>query len=575
MTPDELETVETNVFALFAQGRLDEALALGVQALERAGERPRLLLAMGLVAIQRNDPANARTLLEAARALAPRDADIAYNLGVALQQSGALEAAGACWEDAVRLHPGHLAALKNLAALRTDQGRFEDVPALCRAVLAQTPDDYDALNWMGFAHGQRSRFADAEAAYRALAERHPQNPDAHYRHGIIARDMGDDALAVESLRRAVALDPGHVPAHFALAQALLAEGRYAEGFAEYEWRKKRDAWPTDTADAPEWRGETDPAVSLLVTSEQGHGDTLQFLRFLPQAAARVGRLTVSTHPSLRTLVERLECVRGVEEIHRETATYDRKIPIMSLPHVLGITDRNAVPSPLFPDVPRDQRLFSLGPADPLLRVGVVWSGNAQYLNNARRSCAFTDMARLFDAVPDAAFYSFHRGEPAGDFRAHANAVDMSPHLGNFEDTARFVKGLDLVVSVDTAFLHLAGSMGMETWALLHHARDWRWKNGGRPDLWYPGMRIYLQPAPDDWTDVFDRVIADLRTKAAQRNGADPARAPKATRGRARPGGIARGSDPKTPGRDCGGSDARLRARPRNPSRSPGPTPAAS
>ena len=510
MTETDVQAVVNELFQLYANKRYDEAIALGVDALERIGEQPDVLLVLGLISVERQDLPNAQVLLEAAHGLAPKNPDISYNLGVVYQQTGDLKRANRLWEDVVKSHPHHVAALKNLAVSRLGEERYAKVRGLCDAILKHAPNDRDALNWKAFSYFSEDAFDQADALYRKIIELYPNHAEAHYRHGLLARDMVEVDEAVESLRTAVALNPDHANAHFELAHALLMRGDYREGFEQYEWRRKRDAWPADTVDAPYWSGETAKDKSVLVKAEQGHGDAIQFLRYLPHVAERVGRVCVSVHPALMSLVDRLDCVDGVEPVHREQHAYDFQVPIMSLAHIFATTVET-VPPPIFPEIAATPALESLGPSHPKARIGVVWAGSDAHDNDKRRSCPPGAMARLFQALPDVAFYSFQLGR-AGELPRLDNVVDLSAHIDSYEDTAALVKGMDLIVSVDTSLLHLAGSMNVPAWGLLAFGPDWRWMLDRADTPWYPSVRLYRQERPGAWDALIESVAGDLKAR---------------------------------------------------------------
>ncbi|MEG3618311.1 tetratricopeptide repeat protein [Magnetovibrio sp. PR-2] len=501
------------IYQRFEQSRFDEAIALGVAFLEHHGEHPDVLLVMGLISIQRGDAANSIVLLEAAYALAPDNPNIVYNLGVAFQKSDQMDRAKTFWEEALTLYPEHVAALKNLTVSSLENGDFPSVREFATRILKLSANDREALNWLAYAYYQEDNFELAEALYRKIMKLYPDEPEAHYRHGLVARDLALVDASLKSFERAVQLCPDDANAHMGLAHALLMKGQYRDGFAQYEWRRKREAWPEDTVDAPYWAGEEILGKSVLVKAEQGHGDVIQFLRYLPKVAKRVGRLSVSVHPALMSLVEKIDGVDGVETIHLETGQYDAQVPMMSLAHIFE-TSLDTIPDAVFPDIDVNPELSKIIPSNSEMNVGVVWAGNPERNNDHFRSCPFASFKHLFAAVPQATFFSLQVGDVADDLRASQpeNVIDLSPQLKSYEDTAGFIKGMDLVISVDTSTLHLAASMGVETWNMLGYAADWRWFEARDDNPWYPTMRLFRQEKLGDWDGLVQRLSKALSAR---------------------------------------------------------------
>jgi hypothetical protein len=254
--------------------------------------------------------------------------------------------------------------------------------------------------------------------------------------------------------------------------------------------------------------------TLLVHSEQGAGDAIQFVRYLPIAAERCDRLMffcpVNLFPLFRSLPGVAE-LRGPGTI--QVSEFQTYLPLMSLPHVLGTT-LETIPSrvPYLRPVPRS---VDLGPSpipNPRLKVGLSWSGSPTHQNDRHRSCHLRDLTPLLD-VPDVAFYSLQLGPRAGEVydlgERTGRVADLSDRQADFADTAAIMEQLDLTISVDTAVLHLAGALGHPAWGLLTARHDWRWLIDREDSPWYPTIRLFRQSRLDDWAEVFTRAAAEL------------------------------------------------------------------
>ncbi len=359
---------------------------------------------------------------------------------------------------------------------------------------------------------QGGAFGQAETRYRRALAAMPATPELHNNLGATLCALGRSGEAVASFRRAVSLQPGYAEAHVNLGMALLTQGASAEGWREYEWRWRMPAYARarSTLSAPRWHGEAPPKAGvgrLLLHAEQGAGDTLQFCRFAPLAAARGWRVTLSVPAPL---VRLLRGVAGVAEVVEQDDTpppHDRHCPLPSLPSALGL----GVVPPQAAYVRADPALTAhwrgrLATATGGLRVGVAWAGSPLLPADSRRSLAPSLLAPLA-GLGRVHLVSLQKG---GAPAAGLGLIDHTVDLRDFADTAALVANLDLVVSVDSAVAHLAAAMGKPVWLLDRFDHCWRWVAGRLDSPWYPTLRIYRQARPGDWDGVIAAVARDLR-----------------------------------------------------------------
>jgi glycosyl transferase family 9 (putative heptosyltransferase) len=331
------------------------------------------------------------------------------------------------------------------------------------------------------------------------------------------------AEAKACCRRALTLDPAHADAHYTLGTVHLLGGRMPEGFAglEWRWRRRGFASPRDFT-MPRWDGTPLAGRSLLLHAEQGFGDTIQMLRFIP-ALADEGKLVVEVPATLRGLAERFDprvCVLAAGETLPAT---ELQCPLPSLPHALALTLARIpeqVPY-LHPDPAAvaawSARLATL----PGVRVGLAWAGNSAYAADARRSIP-PDLLAPLGKMPGIAFVSLQPGAPPPPGLV---LTDWTDELPTFSETAALVAGLDLVIAVDTAVAHLAGALGRPVWLLNRFDCDWRWLREGEGCPWYPTLRQIRQPVPSDWRTVIAEAAARLvrDARGALRDEGRPAR----------------------------------------------------
>jgi tetratricopeptide (TPR) repeat protein len=480
---------------------------------------------LGIARLAAGDPAGAEAALRRADRLAPHDADTLHNLGLALLRLGrpaeAADMLGAC----LALDPTAVDARINLGAALHACGRAAEAAAMLRAALAARPCSIPALASLAEALGPT---AEAEDCLRLAYRLAPSRPDLAARLGNLLRERGrlaesatllapltagdePDALhnlaltvaaqgapdAAEALLdRALAADPAHADAAYARGTTRLLAGRLRAGWDGFERRWSRSGFtePWRYA-APRWRGE--PGGTLLLHAEQGLGDTLQMLRFVPSLAAR--RRVVLAVPA--TLLRLCRGLAPVVTTPDALPAFDRHCPLMSLPHVLDVGPED-LPGPMpylrGDPAPWRARLAAL----PGRRIGICWSGNPAYPADHRRSLPAASLAGL--ARPGLHLVSLQKDAPAPP-----GVTDWTAELADMADTAGLIAALDLVISVDTAVAHLAGALGRPVWLLNRHAPCWRWQLGREDSPWYPTLRQFRQPAPGDWGTVMAEVARAL------------------------------------------------------------------
>jgi hypothetical protein len=287
---------------------------------------------------------------------------------------------------------------------------------------------------------------------------------------------------------------------------LLLKGDYTQGWAEYEWRKVQDQATPRNFSQPAWDGQPLGGKTLLVYAEQGLGDFIQFSRYLPYLKALGGPVLIEMPTPLSRLFAPLAswCTRIPTD--QPLPAFDCHIALMSLPYVLGL---NHIPPPLpdfaIPDL--DLSKVSKGVTeDGYLRVGLVWLSSAQSPTAAKRSCPLELLLPLTH-IPGIQWFSLQKEISPGQAQALKNAgiFDCSPDLEDFAATGAWMKHLDLVVTVDTAVAHLAGSLGIPTLILLPFIPDWRWQLQRSDSPWYASVQLLRQTQPQAWASVISQI----------------------------------------------------------------------
>lgn len=343
---------------------------------------------------------------------------------------------------------------------------------------------------------------------------------------------------------AIRFTPDHAAAHLGLAEALLMAEDWMPGWREYAWRTRL---PTVAKDQPKlpmplWNGMRLPQQRLILIADQGYGDCIQFSRFIPRAAARVGEIVLAVSHRLSPLLGRFEGVAACVERWQDLPAAQAHARLSDLPLLLGGEEADfAVGTrylPLQRERVRHWRARLRSDAEDRLAVGLSWAGRNGQMHNRLRSLPLESLAPLA-SLGGACFFSLQFDENKRQLAdwpaAGTSLVDLSGELEGFDETAHAIAALDLVVTVDTATAHLAGAAGVPTWTLLRRTPDWRWLAGRQDSPWYPTMRLFRQDESESWAPVVARVASEL---AAVLSGETGRLRPAAARGHAAPQGGA-------------------------------------
>ncbi len=456
------------------------------------------------------DPDGAVRVYRALLVRCPDLAEAHNNLGLALLDQGMDTEAEASFRRALELNPGLADACNNLGTLLVSRGAHEAAVPLFRRALALNPGYLPAYANLGSCLQVLEEPAQAVALYREAIARDPRFFEARVNLGTAYQDLMQPHDAIATYEELLALAPERPDAHWNLALSLLSIGEYRRGWQEYEWRL---AVAKAELPLPFWRGEDLCGRTILLQCEQGLGDTLQFVRYAPLVAERGGKVVVRCQlPTLKPLIARVPGVCAVCAPGDAIPPCELQVRLASLPHLFATTLERMPPwRPYLIPHPRRAALWDLALEEGgRLRVGLVWRGGPLPRN---RACPFKEFALLAD-MEGVAFFSLQLGE-APDPEV-LTAADLGPRIGDFDDTAAIVAGLDLLVTVDTAAAHLAGGMGAPVWLMLPYSCDWRWFADRDDSPWYPTMRIFRQERPGDWQGVLCRVRAGIEEKLKRR-----------------------------------------------------------
>jgi Flp pilus assembly protein TadD len=451
--------------------------------------------------------------------VAPNHFDTLHLLSHVCHRAGRLAEAIAFGRKALNQRPHSVDAMLTLGNALAAQGRIAEAIARYEKALSLDPRHPGALNNLGAVLQADYRYEEAASRYEQAIGGNPKDGKLENNLGSCLLAMQRPAAAIEHYRRAQALAPDYAMAHYNEGTALLLAGDYLAGWQKYEWR-----WSVpELGPSPHertrslWLGDGDVSgKTILLWSEQGQGDTIQFGRYAPLLVERGARVILLVKPSLLSLMKTLAGPVEVLAAGEELPAYDLQCPLMSLPHAFRTTldtIPNRVPY-LAPDAAKAARWMQRLLALPGRRVGLVWFGGSPLgmsaINNGdpQRSIPFSLMAPLA-GVAGVSFVSLQLGTPALGTAPTPTGLklhDWTAEIQDFSDTAALVDGLDLVISVDTSTAHLAGALGKPIWLMNRFDTCWRWMLDRDDSPWYPTLRQFRQPRPGDW----GAVIAAIR-----------------------------------------------------------------
>ena len=467
-------------------GRLVDARQAYQEALAQDPEAPDTLFNLALLCHEMGDLEESLTLGQRVAELDTSNAAAFNNLGTTHQDLGQFEEAAIAYRAAIALNPGHIGAYGNLAAVLAESDQIDGALAVCEEALEKWPGHPEILNVQSNAH-------------------------------VKAQNWHAALLASEE---SISNDPEFAQAHYGKSLILLTQAKLEQGWPEFEWRVRRpNFWPQRHYAPPLWDGGSLVGKTLLVHWEQGFGDILQFSRYLPlirNLDAPPAKLVFDCPAKLISLFADWTCLDAIGDFGDAPPGVDYFIPLMSLPNRLGTTlETIPAATPYLANPLADY--FKVPPlAQTGLKVGIVWASD-HGTSYRRKVCPIVEIASLFD-MEDIAFYGLQFGDDAQELDAYIareNVHNLANDLGGFDHTAAIIEQMDVILSIDTYIVHLAGAMNIPAWIMLAFAPDWRWFLDRSDTPWYPGSRLFRQQGPGDWASVIDAIRPALEVLIAR------------------------------------------------------------
>lgn len=506
---------------LMGSQRLAEAEAAYRRALKLKPDFAEVLNKLSLLLQDGKRLAEAEVVYRRLLKLKPNFAAGHNNLGLCLQDCKRLAEAEVAYRCALQLKPDFAEAHYNLGNLLQGSKRLAEAEAAYMRALEFNPNYAKAQLNLGVLLKDSNRLAEAEVAYRCALELKPDFTEVHNNLGILLQDSNRLAEAEASYQRALALEPDFAKARTNLSLLFLSLQKYHEAWLLHESRYAPFGIVVPDLSWPQWKGESLVGKSLVIWPEQGFGDYIQFVRYVPLLKERgVSRLTLVCSPPLSVLLATVEGVDAVVTDLAQLPAHDYWSFLMSLPlHCATTADTiPVVPMPYVHALPSRvaqwcERLPATG-----LKVGLVWKGSSGHKNDSNRSLPGLASLLPLWSVPGVTFISLQKGqgeEEASQPPVGQPLVALGTKMKDFADTAAIVSLVDLVICVDTAIAHVAGALGKPCWVLLPAlGTDWRWLLDRADSPWYPSVRLFRQTDLENWSETVREVADELKTWAS-------------------------------------------------------------
>ena len=449
----------------------------------------------------------------------PNHVDANHLIGLLAGQAGHYDFAIQQIRRAIALNPNVVEFQTNLSEMYRLTRKLDEAIAHARRAIELKPDFAGAYASLGLALGDKGLVDEAMAALNKAVHLQPNDPMVWINFGNLhwENDRFEEALAL--FRRAATVQPDCVEAHWSIARVLLQLGRFSQGWEEFEWRFKYTRMRLDRGfPQPQWDGSDLTGKTILVYTEGGLGDAVNFIRLLPFVAQHNGKIILECQPTVQPLFELLPNIDRIIPRGQPLPAFDCQIALQSLPRLMRIT-LDSIPNKVpYLQIPKShqQKWANKLPNDGKLKVGVVWCG-VMYNEDDFRSRTLEVFHPILK-IPNIHFVSLQKGNAASEKPPEGTSwFDFSAELIDFADTGALIENLDLVISVDTSVAHLAAALAKPTWVLIPAQSDFRWLLNRTDSPWYPTMRLFRQPRKVPWPVIFQKITEALIEYAAQHN----------------------------------------------------------
>jgi ADP-heptose:LPS heptosyltransferase len=406
------------------------------------------------------------------------------------------------------------------------QKRYNEAIIALETAIQKQPNNSGAYTNLGNVYSKLHNYKKAQELHEKSIELDPKSANGYANLGVAFKNQGLMTQAIENYKKALELNQSFVNAHFDLATALLSLGEFEQGFKEYEWRFKKEEMLPHIIKYKEifskpllQRNSLAKDKIVLVHSEQGFGDSLMFVRFIPQIKKQFGcKIVFKARDELVSLFQNSCQIDEVVYRTQETPYFDFHLPLMSVAYLLGIKSKEAFLNAPYLFTQAVNRELNITQKDKKHNIGICWSASVTGESFEGKVFDLSYFAPLINS-DKLSIYSLQVGNGKEDIKKYHfedKIIDLTQHLTDFEQTAILVKQLDLVITSDTSVAHLCGALGVKTWMLLQKYPDWRWGNKGETSYMYGSMKLIRQKTNRKWESVFqsvyDRIQREFKLK---------------------------------------------------------------
>lgn len=476
--------------------------------------KSRMYLEIGGKLVRQGDLEGAILVFCQAIEMNPKYSPAYNNLGLVLRTTHRFGEAEACFRRAIELNPDDSYAYNNLGLVLIDLGYMDKAEVCFQRAIELSPGQAEFYSNLGTVLEEQSYIIEAKAAYCQAIKLDPYYSEAYYNMGGILRLTKELDEAEGSLRKALELRPGYLEAELSLSLLHFLRGEYEDYWDSYE-KTRLKRWGEKELGIPIWRGEDLTHCSILLFWEYGFGDTMQFVRYAKKVEKLAKQTSLWVQKPLQRLLQTANpslTVYGTESPPQ--GQFDFACSFLSLPVIFN-TRSETIPQPVSYMLSNQEgvavwhKILENRDQGNKYRVGVVWAGHPKHLGDGKRSIPFEVFQELF-SISSISWISLQVGGRAEELlNISYNVIDFSKELVDFMETAQLIENLDLVITVDSAVAHLAGTMGKKTWILLAFDADWRWQLEREDSPWYPTVRLFRQRKFNDWKEVLARVKTAL------------------------------------------------------------------
>ena len=513
--PDYFEAHNNLGNAMAELAMPNEAISSYQMALKIKPDYAEAVLNLGKVFMKTGGNDQAIVCFQKVLSLKPDYAEAYFSLGQASKDEYRLEDALNFYIKALANKPLYPAALNNMGNVLLELKRSDEAVVILAKALEIKPDYVEAHNNLGNALKEQNRSEDAIASYRRAISINPDFAEAHCNIGVLFKELGDLDKAMTCFSKALAVKPDYAEANYNLGLGFLLKGELKKGWKGYanRWKFRPLKKTRRTYEAPLWEGQDIKDKTLFLYPEQGLGDFIQFVRYLPLIQEHGGRVITEAPETLYEITSDSFENFQITETGEPPSQFDFHAPMLDLAFLLGTTEHSIPTHEAYFSAPVKlaQKWREQLDAYEGYRIGLVWAGDPKHKNDENRSIDPSHLAPLLqlNGVKIFSLQVGHDGE--ANKVLGENIVDLAPKLSSFGETAAVMSNLDLVISIDSSPAHLAGALGRRVWTLLPFMPDWRWMLNGTTTPWYPSMQLFRQVTIGDWQSVISDVCLALRS----------------------------------------------------------------